>query len=72
MTGGALTTATVVVSFAQGPFAGALMAMPVAWFWWRGVSDINQSNHTILRNFPVLGHIRYHLEVSALPAPREP
>lgn len=49
----------------------------VAWFWWRpilwsfvlfgpiilvGIYDMLQTKHTILKNFPVIGHFRYMLE----------
>jgi len=35
----------------------------VALYWVLGIRDLNQNKHTILRNFPVLGRIRYVLEV---------
>ena len=34
---------------------------PIEWLA-LGLRDINQNRHTVLRNFPVLGNIRYVLE----------
>ncbi|MDF1797823.1 MAG: FMN-binding glutamate synthase family protein [Planctomycetota bacterium] len=61
------------------PVAGATMALAAAvsftWspFWWSfgalvpltalGVRDMFQTRHAVLRNFPVLGHMRYLLEL---------
>lgn len=46
-----------------GPTAeAALVALPVAAWWAVGLSDIRQTRHTIRRNFPVLGNVRYALE----------
>lgn len=36
-----------------------VLLIPLVIIW---IYDITQTNHTILRNFPVLGHIRYILE----------
>ena len=62
----------VLVSVASGLLIAAL-----AWLWWpagvllglpwlafvlRGWRDCLQRHHAILRNFPVLGHLRYMLE----------
>jgi len=30
--------------------------------FFKGIKDLTQTSHTILRNFPVLGHVRYYLE----------
>jgi len=61
------------------PVAGATMALAATisytWspFWWSfgalvpltalGVRDMFQTRHAVLRNFPVLGHMRYLLEL---------
>jgi len=37
----------------------AVVFVPLAMLW---VYDVCQKNHSILRNFPVLGHVRYILE----------
>jgi hypothetical protein len=37
-------------------------AVPVAGYWSAGLYDIRQQEHTIRRNFPVLGRVRYLLE----------
>jgi len=34
----------------------------VAGYWFQGYRDMNQTSHTILRNFPVLGNFRYLIE----------
>ena len=35
------------------------LLIPLIALW---ISDVTQTQHTILRNFPILGHIRYILE----------
>lgn len=40
-----------------------LFDLLVAGYWVKGFRDMNQSSHTILRNFPVLGNARYLFEV---------
>jgi hypothetical protein len=35
----------------------------VALYWLLGFNDMNQTRHTILSNFPVLGRLRYIFEV---------
>ncbi|KAG5177857.1 hypothetical protein JKP88DRAFT_270645 [Tribonema minus] len=52
------------VLFVANPAQGAIAAVPVALFWYRGLKDMAQDSHTVLRNFPVLGHIRFLLEAS--------
>lgn len=41
---------------------GLLASLGTAAFAYRGYKDMKQTSHTILRNFPVLGHVRYILE----------
>lgn len=36
--------------------------IPTGLYWYLGLRDINQTRHTIRRNFPVLGNIRYLFE----------
>ncbi len=43
------------------PWAGLLL-MPVGAFVAIGVADMTQRRHTLRRNFPVIGHIRYVFE----------
>ncbi len=45
-----------------GPFTGAACAIVTAGYWKIGLDDMRQTTHTIRRNFPVLGNIRYVLE----------
>ncbi|WP_410087699.1 FMN-binding glutamate synthase family protein [Variovorax sp. N23] len=51
----------------------AVVALPQAWFGWvalaafatlagTGVHDLRQARHAILRNYPVIGHLRFLLE----------
>ncbi|RMG18575.1 MAG: FMN-binding glutamate synthase family protein [Planctomycetota bacterium] len=60
--------ATCLVWLAAGVGLGLLWApaylllVPWALFLVRGAVDMTQRHHTILRNFPVLGHLRYLLE----------
>lgn len=39
-----------------------LLLVPWAALAWRGWADMNQTHHAILRNYPLLGHLRYLLE----------
>ena len=48
-----------VVSYGLGTLIGfALLAFLVIVF----IQDITQKKHTVLRNYPVIGHLRYMLE----------
>eukprot|EP00760_Papus_ankaliazontas_P033216 PhM_4_TR6240/c0_g1_i1/m.86682 len=59
----AVASATTVGLAASGNIvAAAVLGVPTALFAVRGVLDIKQERRTILRNFPVLGHIRYIFE----------
>ena len=44
--------------FGSGWFAALVMGALVA----RGVADLRQSRHAVLRNYPVIGHLRFLLE----------
>lgn len=59
MTGGAALTALFL-----GPtsFISYLVFIPVGLFWYQGIKDMRQHRHTIRRNFPVIGNIRYLFE----------
>ena len=43
-------------------FSGGLSAITAA-YWYIGYRDLTQDKHTIRKNFPVLGNIRYLFEV---------
>jgi glutamate synthase domain-containing protein 2 len=48
-----------VLSYGLGTVVGfALIAMLIVWF----VQDVTQKKHTVLRNYPVIGRLRYVLE----------
>jgi len=51
-----------VVSYGLGTLIGfGLLAFLVIVF----IQDITQKKHTVLRNYPVIGHLRYFLEKQA-------
>jgi hypothetical protein len=64
VTGVGMTAGLGVVAFLHGPLSlsVAATAVPVALWWYVGLHDLAQTRHTVLRNFPVLGHLRYFLE----------
>ena len=45
-----------------GTTTAAVLALPVAGYWFVGLNDMNQNLHTIRKNFPVLGNMRYIFE----------
>ena len=48
-----------VISYSLGTIVGlVLVAFLVIVF----IQDITQKKHTVLRNYPVIGHLRYFLE----------
>ena len=49
-------------SFAVHPALGVTLSGLTCGYWYVGLQDMQQTNHTIRRNFPVLGHMRYILE----------
>jgi glutamate synthase domain-containing protein 2 len=63
--GGALFSAmSGATFFFLGPLSveAWLSTLPVAAYWLTGFRDMRQTQHTIRRNFPVLGNIRYIFE----------
>ena len=60
--GAAAAVGSLVVGYTVGPLTGAIAAIATAAYWKVGLDDLRQTKHTILRNFPVLGHARYILE----------
>ena len=44
------------------PLSLALLGLPVAGLAALYVRDRRQTQHTILRNYPVIGHVRYFAE----------
>ena len=55
---GALSAA----SFTVDPALGVALSGLTGGYWYLGLTDMQQTRHTIRRNFPVLGHMRYILE----------
>ncbi len=49
-------------AFAVHPALGVVASGATAGYWYLGLSDLKQTRHTIRRNFPVLGHMRYIFE----------
>ena len=62
--GGAGAVAAAASAAALGPTDHVTLgiAVPLAAYLALGVRDMSQNRHTVLRNFPVLGNIRYILE----------
>src|SRR5258706_12938527 len=57
--GGDMTGMIGVISYGLGTIIGfVLVAMLVFWF----IQDITQKKHSVLRNYPVIGRLRYLLE----------
>lgn len=54
-----LSLSWVAVAFYSSPFWLAVLIMPVILL---GVYDIVQKKHTVWRNYPVIGHIRWWME----------
>ncbi|GBG25880.1 Ferredoxin-dependent glutamate synthase [Hondaea fermentalgiana] len=62
-TGAGLAVGAGVLGLAWGPSLGTFAAAGfVGAYWALGMRDMAQPSHTIRRNFPVLGHMRYLLE----------
>ena len=53
---------SVATCFAVGPVAGSVAMIMTVAYWKIGLADMKQTKHSILRNFPLLGHVRYALE----------
>lgn len=62
-TGVGLIVGTGILGVTWGASLGTFtVASLVAGYWAIGIRDMAQPSHTIRRNFPVLGHMRYLLE----------
>lgn len=63
-TGAGLTIGLGFIAVTHGPLAPAtiMTAVPVGLWWWAGWHDMTQTRHTILRNYPVIGRLRFLLE----------
>ena len=57
----AIFAATGLVAWTWPPFAWAFVALVPLFVV--GVRDCQQTTHAVLRNFPVIGHVRYLLEM---------
>jgi len=62
--GGGVLSGTAVALTAAAPTSLTVWAfnLLVSGYWWRGFSDMKQTRHSIRRNFPVLGNVRYFFE----------
>lgn len=60
--GAAAIAGSIAAGITVGPITGSVAAAVTALYWKVGIDDMRQTKHTILRNFPVLGHVRYLLE----------
>ncbi|KAL7549159.1 hypothetical protein ACHAWF_012421 [Thalassiosira exigua] len=58
-----LISAPLVVATGHDPAITAILASTTAAYWYFGLNDIKQKGQTIRRNFPVLGNMRYLLEM---------
>ena len=63
--GTAMWAGTAALAFSCGPLAiSPWLAAGSTWLFWKmGWEDLSQDQHTIRRNFPVLGRARYILEM---------
>ena len=57
-----MSCGVVAAAVVGNPFTAAVCAVPVGLYWYVGIKDMTQKKHTVLRNFPVLGHVRFVLE----------
>ncbi|MDI3406270.1 FMN-binding glutamate synthase family protein [Streptomyces cavernicola] len=68
-----MTRFAALALFAAGTAAGVPLALLLSPWWWAavalcgaptlvGVYDLLQRRHTVLRNYPIVGHLRYELE----------
>jgi len=58
---GAIGAGAAMASWGASAGTAAVVG-PVTVYWYWGLKDMNQTSHTILRNFPVIGRMRYILE----------
>jgi glutamate synthase domain-containing protein 2 len=56
MTPSSLSTTPIVY------IPATILGIMTTFYWKIGLSDIHQTSHAILRNYPVLGHVRYIFE----------
>ena len=63
--GTGLAAGSAALAFTCGPFALSpwVAGAATAYYWKIGWEDLSQDRHTIRRNFPVLGRLRYILEM---------
>ena len=57
-----MLTAAAAAASAASSLWWLFAAVPLALLFALGVRDVVQRQHSILRNFPVLGHLRFMLE----------
>ena len=57
-----LVVGTAATGVFVGPVSGLLCAAATAAYWKIGLDDLAQTTHTLRRNFPFLGNLRYLLE----------
>ena len=57
-----LALGSAAVGALVSPVLGGAAAAATAYYWHVGLKDMRQTSHTITRNFPVLGHLRFILE----------
>lgn len=61
--GGLAAAGSVVMGVSLGPcFSSVAVSGLTGAYWALGLRDMRQKDHTLLRNFPVLGHMRFLLE----------
>jgi len=57
-----ITAATCDIVLSSSLIPAAVMGVTTAGYWTIGENDINQNQHAVRRNYPVLGNLRYILE----------
>jgi len=60
--GAGLAAASVATGALVGPLSGLALAAGTALYWKIGLDDMAQTSHSLRRNFPFLGNVRYLLE----------
>lgn len=60
--GAGLIAGSAATAALAGPLPGVVAIALTVSYWRVGLADQAQTSHSILRNFPVLGHLRYVLE----------
>lgn len=59
---GTATWTTLTATTSISTTASIVSALPIVFYWYHGLQDVNQQHHTIKRNFPLLASFRYILE----------